>query len=638
MSGSYREAYAASAQDPNSFWLDAADAIDWITKPTKALDDRTAPVYRWFPDAELNTCFNAIDRHVLAGRGDQTAIIYDSAMTGTKKFYTYNELLEKVAAFAGALAKQGVTKGDRVLIYMPMIPEAIYAMLACARIGAIHSVVFGGFAANELAVRIDDATPQVIVTSSGGFEPGRHVEYLPIIEKALDMSKGSVQTVIVHERAAVPGSVKDFDEKTSVHWLSWKEAVAAATPHSPVPVAAQDPLYILYTSGTTGNPKGIVRDNGGHAVAMAWSMKNVYNINPGDVMWAASDVGWVVGHSYIVYAPLIAGATTVLYEGKPIGTPDAGAFWRVASEHNVKVLFTAPTAIRAIRRMDPELEELKKYDISGMETLFLAGERLDTETYHWANDGLHCPVVDNWWQTETGWPIAANLRGLESLPVKPGSPSVPVPGYNISVVDSKGNPVKNGKDGNIVISLPMPPGTLAGLWGRPDGYEKAYLNAFEGFYATGDSGRIDDDGYVYVMGRTDDVINVAGHRLSTGQLEEAIAGHEAVAECAVTGVKDELKGQRAVGFITFKHGHEIDEEKLRKEVINIVRDVVGPVAAFKDVVILQRLPKTRSGKVLRKTMRQIVDGDSYTVPPTIEDPTVLDDLKVALAEQYHPSK
>lgn len=638
MSVSYREAYAASAQDPNGFWLEAADAIDWITKPTKALDDRTAPVYRWFPDAELNTCYNAIDRHVLAGRGDQTAIIYDSAMTGTKKFYTYNELLEKVSAFAGALAKQGISKGDRVLIYMPMIPEAIYAMLACARLGAIHSVVFGGFAANELAVRIDDATPKVIVTSSGGFEPGRHVEYLPIIEKALEMSKGSVETVIVHERAAVPGSVKDFDEKTSVHWLSWKEAVAASTPHAPVAVAAQDPLYILYTSGTTGNPKGIVRDNGGHAVAMAWSMKNVYNIDPGDVMWAASDVGWVVGHSYIVYAPLIAGATTLLYEGKPIGTPDAGAFWRVAGEHNVKVLFTAPTAIRAIRRMDPDLEELKKYDISGMETLFLAGERLDTETYHWANDGLHCPVVDNWWQTETGWPIAANPRGLESLPVKPGSPSVPVPGYNVSVVDSKGNPVKKGKDGNIVISLPMPPGTLAGLWGRPDGYEKAYLNVFDGFYATGDSGRIDDDGYVYVMGRTDDVINVAGHRLSTGQLEEAIAGHEAVAECAVTGVKDELKGQRAVGFITFKHGHEIDEETLRKEVINIVREVVGPVAAFKDVVILQRLPKTRSGKVLRKTMRQIVDGDSYTVPPTIEDPTVLDDLKVALAEQYHPSK
>jgi propionyl-CoA synthetase len=638
MSGSYREVYSASTQDPNQFWLDAAAAIDWVKQPTKALDDRTAPVYRWYPDAELNTCYNAIDRHVLAGHGDQTAIIYDSAMTGTKKFYTYNELLEKVSAFAGALAKQGIVKGDRVLIYMPMIPEAIYAMLACARLGAIHSVVFGGFAANELAVRIDDATPKVIVTSSGGFEPGRHVEYLPIIEKALAMSKGSVESVIVHERAAVPGSVKDFDEVTAVHWLSWKEAVAAATPHGPVPVAAQDPLYILYTSGTTGNPKGIVRDNGGHAVAMAWSMKNVYNINPGDVMWAASDVGWVVGHSYIVYAPLIAGATTVLYEGKPIGTPDAGAFWRVAAEHNVKVLFTAPTAIRAIRRMDPELEELKKYDISKLETLFLAGERLDTETYHWANDGLHCPVVDNWWQTETGWPIAANPRGLEELPVKAGSPSVPVPGYNISVVDSKGNPVKGNKDGNIVISLPMPPGTLAGLWGRPDGYEKAYLNVFDGYYATGDSGRIDEDGYVYVMGRTDDVINVAGHRLSTGQLEEAIAGHEAVAECAVTGVKDELKGQRAVGFITFKHGYEIDEDKLRKEVIAMVRDVVGPVAAFKDVVILQRLPKTRSGKVLRKTMRQIVDGESYTVPPTIEDPSVLDDLKVALAEQYQPSK
>jgi propionyl-CoA synthetase len=638
MPGSYRETYDASTQDPNAFWLAAADAIDWIRKPIKALDERTAPVYRWYPEAELNTCYNAIDRHVLAGRGDQTAIIYDSAMTGTKKSYTYNELLEKVSMFAGALVKQGVTKGDRVLIYMPMIPEAIYAMLACARLGAIHSVVFGGFAANELAVRIDDATPKVIVTSSGGFEPGRHVEYLPIIEKALAISKGSVETVVVHERAAVPGSVKDFDEKTEVHWLSWKEAVAAATPHGPVPVAAQDPLYILYTSGTTGNPKGIVRDNGGHAVAMSWSMKNVYNIEPGDVMWAASDVGWVVGHSYIVYAPLIAGATTLLYEGKPIGTPDAGAFWRVAAEHNVKVLFTAPTAIRAIRRMDPELQELAKYDISKLETLFLAGERLDTETYHWANDGLHCPVVDNWWQTETGWPIAANLRGLEELTVKPGSPSVPVPGYNISVVDSKGSPVKNGKDGNIVISLPMPPGTLAGLWGRPDGYERAYLNVFDGFYATGDSGRIDDDGYVYVMGRTDDVINVAGHRLSTGQLEEAIAGHEAVAECAVTGVKDVLKGQRAVGFITFKHGYEIDEAKLRKEVIEIVREVVGPVAAFKDVVILQRLPKTRSGKVLRKTMRQIVDGDSYTVPPTIEDPTVLDDLKVALLEQYHPSK
>ncbi len=636
MTGNYRSAYDQSINDPNAFWMAQADGIDWITAPTQALDDRTKPVYRWFPDAELNTSYNAIDRHIAAGRGEQTAIIYDSAMTGTKKTYTYNELLEKVELFAGALVNQGVTKGDRVVIYLPMIPEAIYAMLACARIGAIHSVVFGGFAANELAVRIDDATPKVIVTSSGGFEPGRHVEYLPIIEKALAMTKGSVQTVIVHERAAVPGSVKDFDEKTDVRWISWKEAIAGAKPHGPVAVAAQDPLYILYTSGTTGNPKGIVRDNGGHAVAMNWSMKNVYNINPGDVMWAASDVGWVVGHSYIVYAPLIAGATTVIYEGKPIGTPDAGAFWRVVNDHKVKVLFTAPTAIRAIRRMDPNLELLAPYDVTSLETLFLAGERLDTETYHWANDGLHCPVVDNWWQTETGWPIAANPRGLESLEVKPGSPSVAVPGYAVDVLDGKGRPVKRGTEGNIVISLPMPPGTLAGLWGRPTGYQEAYLNVFDGYYATGDSGQVDEDGYVYVMGRTDDVINVAGHRLSTGQLEEAIAGHEAVAECAVTGVKDELKGQRAVGFITFKHGFEIDADQLRKEVIALVRDVVGPVAAFKDVVIVGRLPKTRSGKVLRKTMRQIVDGDEYKVPPTIEDPTVLDDLKVALAEQYKP--
>lgn len=636
MTGNYRSAYEKSIGNPNAFWLEQAGGIDWIKAPTQALDASGKPVYRWFPDAELNTSYNAIDRHIAAGRGEQTAIIYDSAMTGTKKEYTYNELLEKVELFAGALANQGVTKGDRVVIYLPMIPEAIYAMLACARIGAIHSVVFGGFAANELAVRIDDATPKVIVTSSGGFEPGRHVEYLPIIEKALGMSKGSVETVIVHERAAVPGSVKDFDEKTDVRWISWKEAVAGAKPHAPVAVAAQDPLYILYTSGTTGNPKGIVRDNGGHAVAMNWSMKNVYNINPGDVMWAASDVGWVVGHSYIVYAPLIAGATTVIYEGKPIGTPDAGAFWRVVNDHRVKVLFTAPTAIRAIRRMDPNLELLAQYDVTSLETLFLAGERLDTETYHWANDGLHCPVVDNWWQTETGWPIAANPRGLESLPVKPGSPSVPVPGYAVDVLDGKGRPVKRGTEGNIVISLPMPPGTLAGLWGRPTGYQEAYLNVFDGYYATGDSGQIDEDGYVYVMGRTDDVINVAGHRLSTGQLEEAIAGHDAVAECAVTGVKDELKGQRAVGFITFKHGFEIDADKLRAEVVALVREVVGPVAAFKDVIIVPRLPKTRSGKVLRKTMRQIVDGDDYKVPPTIEDPTVLDDLKVALAEQYKP--
>ena len=629
--GAYESAYQASASNPDQFWLEAARGIDWLKAPTRALDDANAPVYRWYPDAELNTCFNAVDRHVLSGRGEQTAIIYDSAMTGTKREISYNTLLEKVSKFAGVLARHGVTKGDRVLIYMPMIPEAMIAMLACARLGAVHSVVFGGFAANELAVRIDDAKPIVIVTSSGGLEPGRKVEYLPIIEKALEMSQKSVHTVLVKRREIIPGDPDLFDGKGGAKWLQWEAEIATAEPHEPVAVAAQDPLYILYTSGTTGNPKGIVRDNGGHAVAMNWSMKNIYNINPGEVMWAASDVGWVVGHSYIVYAPLIAGATTVIFEGKPIGTPDAGAFWRVIEEHRVKVLFTAPTAIRAIRRMDPELEELKRYNIKSLETLFLAGERLDTETYHWADEGLHCPVVDNWWQTETGWPIAANPRGIEHLEIKPGSPSVPVPGYHIEVVDSRGQKVRAGKEGNIVITLPMPPGTLAGLWGRPDGYEKAYLSVFDGYYATGDSGYLDEDGYVYVMGRTDDVINVAGHRLSTGQLEEALAGHDAVAECAVTGVKDELKGQRAVGFVTLKHGHEIDEAKLRSELIAIVRDRVGPVAAFKDVLILQRLPKTRSGKVLRKTMRQIVDGDSYTVPPTIEDPTVLEDLKKVLA-------
>lgn len=637
-SGAYQLAYDASTKDPNGFWLEAAKQIDWVTAPTRALDSSAAPVYRWFPDAELNTCFNAVDRHVIAGRGEQAALIYDSAMTGTKKTITYSQLLEEVSLFAGALANQGIIKGDRVIIYMPMIPEAVIAMLACARLGAIHSVVFGGFAANELAVRIDDANPKLIVTSSGGLEPGRIVEYLPIIQKALGLSKGSVETVVVHERAATPGLAADYVGTGSAKWLSWVEATQNAQPAAPVTVAAQDPLYILYTSGTTGNPKGIIRDNGGHAVAMSWSMKNIYNIDAGDVMWAASDVGWVVGHSYIVYAPLIAGATTVLYEGKPIGTPDAGAFWRVVEEHKVKVLFTAPTAIRAIRRMDPDLKELDHYDISLLETLFLAGERLDTETYHWANDGLHCKVVDNWWQTETGWPIAANPRGLEELEVRPGSPSLPVPGYKISVVDSKGNPVKPGKEGNIVIGLPMPPGTLSGLWGRPDGYEQAYLSVFKDCYSTGDSGHIDKDGYVYVMGRTDDVINVAGHRLSTGQLEEAILGHDAVAECAVTGVKDELKGQRAVGFVTLKHGHEIDREALRKEVVAKVRDVVGPVAAFRDVIVLQRLPKTRSGKILRKTMRQIVDQENYTVPPTIEDVTVLDDLKTELALQYQPSK
>ncbi|MEY4102141.1 MAG: hypothetical protein RIR88_275 [Actinomycetota bacterium] len=632
--GAYRAVYEASAADPAAFWMNAAEGIDWITPPTQALDDSGAPVYRWFPSAELNTCFNALDRHVRDGRGEQTALIYDSAMTNVKDAFTYNELLTEVSLFAGVLRDQGVTKGDRVIIYLPMIPQAVIAMLACARIGAVHSVVFGGFAANELAVRIDDATPTVLVTASGGLEPGRTVEYLPLVDEALKLSQGSIHTVIVKERRNVPGSIKQYHDKAGVKWLDWDKEAAKASPADCVTVVATDPLYVLYTSGTTGNPKGIMRDNGGHAVALNWSMKNIYNIEAGDVMWAASDVGWVVGHSYIVYAPLLAGATTIIYEGKPIGTPDAGAFWRIVEEYKVKVLFTAPTALRAIRRTDPELELLQRYDVTSLETLFLAGERLDTETYHWANDGLHCPVVDHWWQTETGWPITANPRGIETLEVKPGSSTVPVPGYKVEVLDGKGRPVKDGEEGNVAIRLPMPPGTLAGLWGRPDGYEKAYLQVFPGYYATGDSGFLDEDGYVFVMGRTDDVINVAGHRLSTGQLEEALSRHPAVAECAVIGVKDDLKGQRASGYVTLKAGVTEEHEQICKELVKLVRDVVGPVAAFRDVLILERLPKTRSGKILRKTMRQIVDGEPFTVPPTIEDITVLEDLTVAL--MAHP--
>ena len=636
--GAYRAAYEASASNPEQFWMDAATGIDWITPPTSALDSSGAPVYRWFPGAELNTCFNAVDRHVLAGRGQQTAVIYDSAMTGVKDRFTYAELLEEVKAFAGVLVDQGVSKGDRVIIYLPMIPQAIIAMLACARIGAVHSVVFGGFAANELAVRIDDATPTVLVTASGGLEPGRTVEYLPMVAEALSLSKGSIHTVIVKERRNVPGTIKTYNGVDGVTWLDWDDAAAQATPAECVPVLATDPLYVLYTSGTTGNPKGIMRDNGGHAVALTWSMANIYNIKPGEVMWAASDVGWVVGHSYIVYAPLLAGATTVIYEGKPVGTPDAGAFWRIVDEYKVRALFTAPTALRAIRRVDPELKELARYDVTSMHTLFMAGERLDTETLEWASEGLKIPVVDHWWQTETGWAITANLRGIETLPIKPGSSTVPVPGYKVEVVDGKGNHVAAGEEGNIVIKLPMPPGTLAGLWGRADGYQKSYLEAFPGYYATGDSGYLDEDGYVFVMGRTDDVINVAGHRLSTGQLEEALAHHPDVAECAVIGVKDELKGQRASGFVTLKAGVDRNHDEICTELVKLVRDKVGPVAAFRDVLVLERLPKTRSGKILRKTMRQIVDGEDFVVPPTIEDISVLEDLTVALVGHPEPMK
>ena len=628
---SYSDVWRRSIDEREDFWLDAARRIDWVSPPTTALTRRSPTDYSWFADGTLNTSYNALDRHVLAGRGDHTALIYDSAMTGTRARISYRELLGRVARFAGVLRANGVSRGDRVIVYLPMIPEAVVAMLACARIGAVHSVVFGGFAASELAVRIDDATPGVIVTASGGLEPGKPVPYLPLVRKALDLSAGSVHTVIVRDRAAIDGSAADYAGDTAVHWVDWADAEAGATPADPVTVASTDPLYILYTSGTTGNPKGIIRDNGGHAVALTWSMRGIYDIGQGDVFWAASDVGWVVGHSYIVYAPLLAGATTVIYEGKPIGTPDAGAFWRVVSEYRVNVLFTAPTAIRAIRRVDPELAELGRYDVSSLTALFLAGERLDPETFHWVNDGLHCPVVDHWWQTETGWAICANPRGIQELPTKPGSTAVPVPGYDIAILDSKGAPItKPGKDGNIAIRLPLPPGSLLGIWGGAQRFADAYLTAFPGFYATGDSGHLDADGYLYVMGRTDDVINVAGHRLSTGSLEEVLTRHPAVAECAVLGVHDALKGQRAAGFVTLKAGWVVEHDLLTAELVDLVREHIGPVAAFRDVTILERLPKTRSGKILRKTIRQIVDGEPYKVPPTIEDPTVLDALTRAV--------
>ncbi|MUL66127.1 propionyl-CoA synthetase [Mycobacterium sp. CBMA 234] len=617
----YREAFEAAAERPDDFWLAAAEAIDWTVAPTRALDDSAAPHYRWFPDGQLNTCYNALDRHVAAGNGDRTALIYDSAMVGVQQAFSYAELLDRVARFAGVLAAQGVTAGDRVVVYMPMIPEAVIAMLACARIGAVHSVVFGGFAANELAARIDDAQPAALLTASGGLEPGRAVEYLPVVAKALALSSAAPATVIVKNRAEIAGAAADYPG-----YLDWDELVATASPAAPVPVAATDPLYILYTSGTTGKPKGVVRDNGGHAVALAWSMKNVYDIGAGQVMWTASDIGWVVGSSYIVYGPLIAGATTVLYEGKPVGTPDAGAFWRVIEQHGVDALFTAPTALRAIRKADPSASMLAAHDISSLRTLFVAGERLDPDTYEWASEVLQRPVVDHWWQTETGWAICANLRGLEPMAIKAGSPTVPVPGYRVDIVDASGDPVAAGVEGNIVIKLPLPPGTLAGLWRNDTGFVQSYLSAFPGYYLTGDFGYVDDDGYLTVLGRTDDVINVAGHRLSTGSIEAVIAGHPAIAECAVIGLHDDLKGQRPSGYVVLKSGQDIEHPVLQQELAAMVRDQIGAVATFRDVTVVNALPKTRSGKILRKTMRQIAEGTDYVIPSTIEDSSVIDAL------------
>ncbi|MEB8326137.1 propionyl-CoA synthetase [Dietzia kunjamensis] len=630
---SYAAAHRLSISDPDAFWLRIAADIDWTTPPTTAVDGSRPPFYRWFPDGELNTSYNCLDRHVEAGRGDQAAFIYDSAVTGVKETITYAQLLDRVEEFAGALAAEGVGRGDRVVIYMPMVPRAAVAMLACARLGAVHSVVFGGFAAPELAIRIDDARPKVIVTSHGGIEPTRKVPYFPMVTKALELTRHTPGAVIVAPRhEQFPDEA--FPETPGTTWSYWDDAVAASERAAPVPVKATDPLYILYTSGTTGLPKGVVRDNGGHAVALAWSMWNVYGVRPGEVWWTASDVGWVVGHSYIVYAPLLIGATSIIYEGKPVGTPDAGAFWRVISEHRATALFTAPTAVRAVRKEDPEGAEVDKYDLSSLRTLFCAGERLDPDTYQWATDKLGTPVVDNWWQTETGWPIASNLRGLEPMPIKAGSPTVAVPGYDLHVLDGEGNPLPAGEEGNLAIKLPMAPGTLAGLWEDDERFVSSYMSVFDGYYSTGDGGYIDSDGYVYVMGRTDDVINVAGHRLSTGSMEAVIATHPAVAEAAVIGVRDELKGQRPVGYVVLKSGQVRDPEELRAELVAMVRDEIGAVATFRDCTVVQGLPKTRSGKILRKTMRQIADGQQdVVVPSTIEDPAVLDALAPFLRPQ-----
>ncbi len=625
MTGAYQAAYDRSINDPEGFWGDAAEAIHWYKRWDRVLDDSNKPFYRWFTGATTNTCYNALDRHVEAGHGDRIALIYDSPVTGnTVRKYTYGELRDTVAKFAGVLAAQGVTKGDRVIVYMPMVAEAVIAMMACARIGAVHSVVFGGFAANELAVRINDAKPKVVVSASCGIEVNRVIDYKPLLDGAIELSETKPEKTIILQRPQKPAALKPgFD-------LDWEAEVANATPADCVEVAATDPLYILYTSGTTGQPKGVVRDNGGHLVALHWTMKNIYDIDPGEVFWAASDVGWVVGHSYICYAPLIYGATTIVYEGKPVGTPDAGAFWRVINEHKVKALFTAPTAFRAIKREDPNAQLMGNYDLSHFKILFLAGERTDPDTLHWAENALDRPVIDHWWQTETGWAIAANCMGLEPLPVKAGSPTKPVPGWNVQVLDENGHQVPPDQIGTICVKLPLPPGTLPTLYNNDERYLSSYLNEFAGYYNTADAGMIDDDGYVYIMARTDDVINVAGHRLSTGGMEEVLAQHPDVAECAVVGVADSFKGQLPVGFVCLKAGVSRSHEEICLEVVALVREKIGPVAAFKTAVVVDRLPKTRSGKILRGTIQKIADNEPWKMPATIDDPAILDEITGAL--------
>ncbi len=616
----YVSEFRRSIDHRDDFWREQAANIDWITPPKTIWRARDNGHGDWFPDGTLNSCDIALDANIRAGRGDQAALIYDSPVTGTQRRYTFNQLTDEVARFAGGLSARGVTKGDRVIIYMPMIPEAVIAMLACARLGAIHSVVFGGFAANELAVRIEDATPKALITASCGIEVSRVIEYKPLVDKALDQCKHQPDLCVVFQRPQVAASLKAGRDE------DWVSVMADAQPVDPVPVNATDPLYILYTSGTTGKPKGVVRDNGGHAVALRYSMKLVYDANPGDVYWAASDVGWVVGHSYIVYGPLFAGCTTVLYEGKPVKTPDAGAFWRVVQDHKVNLLFTAPTAFRAVRKEDPEADELAKYDIHSLKRIFLAGERLDPPTYEWLRERTGLPILDHWWQTETGWAICCNPVGIEMMETRPGSATVPSPGYDVQVLSPMGQPLPAGEQGDIVVRLPLPPGCMVTVWGDDERFRRTYLEPAPGYYSSGDGGYIDEDGYVFIMGRTDDVINVAGHRLSTGEMEEVVASHPAVAECCVVGAQDELRGQVPIGLVLVKDGATIDHDELEEELVEMVREKIGAVACFRRAMVVERLPKTRSGKILRRIIRQIADGEQYAVPSTIDDPAILEEI------------
>lgn len=620
----YKDVYDSWKSDPEAFWMEAAQAIDWVQPPSKALFDDGAPIYEWFADARVNTCWNAVDRHVEAGRGDQIAIIHDSPITHSKRWISYVELRNRVAMLAGALRAKGIEKGDRVIIYMPMIPEAVEAMLACARLGAVHSVVFGGFAAHELAVRIDDCKPKAIIAASCGLEPGRVVHYKPLLDGALDLAEHTPDFCVIFQREQ---EVAQLEEGRDFNWHGFQYGVE---PADCVPVEGNHPSYILYTSGTTGQPKGVIRHTAGQLVALNWSMKNVYNVDPGDVFWAASDVGWVVGHSYICYAPLIHGNTSVVFEGKPVGTPDAGTFWRVIAEHNVRSFFTAPTAFRAIKREDPKGEYVRKYDLSGLRTLYLAGERADPDTINWAREQLKVPVVDHWWQTETGWAITGIPMGIERMEIKVGSSGVPMPGYDVQILDEAGHPVGPDTLGAVAVKLPLPPGTLPTLWNAEARYRKSYLEHFPGYYETGDAGMIDTDGYLYIMARTDDVINVAGHRLSTGAMEEALANHPDVAECAVIGVADDLKGQLPLGLLCLTKGVNRPEAEIVRECIDRVRSEIGPVAAFKLAVVVDRLPKTRSGKILRGTMVSIADGKPFKMPATIDDPAILDEIRAAL--------